>query len=504
MKKWTIWLLVIVMALTFGSLIYIQILYMESIVRMRNNQFNESVMRSLYSTASYLEREETKRFLIDDVGAMESTVFGAESEIDLDSKMLQPPVPMLSDSLNISLSPQKEITLSDEQLTLRERYRSLRDRIRGQYLYQRGLLNEVILTILRESGNRRVEERADSVTIRDYLMTELANNGVTIPFEFAVTNDKGGRMYATEKFVGEDDGDIYTQVLFGNSNCRLNLVVEFPQRSIYVKGILKFFIPTLAFTLILLIVFIYTITLAFRQKRLTEMKTDFINNMTHELKTPISTISLASQMLEDESVQKSPSMLQHLSGVIGDETKRLRFQVEKVLQMSMFDNQQPNLKLTDVNVNDVISQVVNTFRLKVERYGGKIDVELNATDPMVLVDNMHLTNVLFNLMDNAVKYREEERPLQLTVRSWNINRKLCISIADNGIGIKREDLKRIFDKFYRVSTGNRHDVKGFGLGLAYVKKMVMEFGGTITAESEPDKGTKFTITLPTLKSGTEN
>ncbi len=259
-------------------------------------------------------------------------------------------------------------------------------------------------------------------------------------------------------------------------------------------------VPAFAFTLILLIIFVYTIIVAFRQKKLTEMKNDFINNMTHEFKTPISSISLAAQMLNDQTVRKSPAMLQQISTVINDETKRLRFQVEKVLQMSMFDRQKDTLKIQQIDANAAIFNIVNTFKLKVEKYGGSIEADLDAMDAIVDVDEMHFTNVIFNLLDNAVKYRSEDRPLKLRVTSRDLSGdRLEITIADNGIGIRRDDLKKIFEKFYRVSTGNRHDVKGFGLGLAYVKKMISELDGEITVESEFNSGTKFIIILPLSK-----
>ena len=245
--------------------------------------------------------------------------------------------------------------------------------------------------------------------------------------------------------------------------------------------------------------FIFTIYIIFRQKKLTEIKNDFINNMTHEFKTPISTISLAAQMLKDPAVGKSPAMFQHISGVINDETKRLRFQVEKVLQMSMFERQKATLKMKEVNANELIAGVVNTFTLKVEKYNGKITSSLDAENPDIFVDEMHFTNVIFNLLDNAVKYKKPEGELLLNIRTWNESGKLYISIQDNGIGIKKENLKKIFDKFYRVHTGNLHDVKGFGLGLAYVKKIIQDHKGVIRAESELNVGTKFIIVLPLLK-----
>ena len=227
------------------------------------------------------------------------------------------------------------------------------------------------------------------------------------------------------------------------------------------------------------------------------MKNDFINNMTHEFKTPISTISLAAQMLQDSSIAKSPEMFSKLSGAIASETKRLRFQVDKVLQMSMFDNKNnASLKMKELDANELISGIVNTFTVKVEQNGGKLTWQLDADDPFIYVDEMHFTNVVFNLMDNAVKYRKQDVPLELEVRTWNNNDNFMLSVKDNGIGIRKEDLKKIFDKFYRVHTGNLHDVKGFGLGLAYVKQIVQAHKGTIRAESEIGVGTTFVIVLP--------
>ena len=268
----------------------------------------------------------------------------------------------------------------------------------------------------------------------------------------------------------------------------------------YIYSSVRFMIPALFFTIVLCIAFIYTIYVILRQKKVTELKNDFINNMTHEFKTPISTISLASQMLTDSSVTKSPQMLQHITGIISDETKRLRFQVEKVLQISLFDGQKATMKTSEIDLNDLLAGVVNIFALKVEKNGGTITTLLEADDATIFADEMHITNVIFNLMDNAIKYKRDDEPLRLTIHTWNENGKCCLSVQDNGIGIKKENLKRVFDRFYRVHTGNRHDVKGFGLGLAYVKKVIQDHNGSIRAESELGVGTKFIIVLPLLNS----
>ncbi|MDE5749278.1 MAG: HAMP domain-containing histidine kinase, partial [Duncaniella sp.] len=381
---------------------------------------------------------------------------------------------------------------------------SMRELLRGKYLYQKGLLDEVILNIINQSSSRPIVERADSAEVRRYLRSELDNNGLNLPFEFAVVNRVGAYVYHSPGFnpSARKGTDLFVQTLFPNDpkNKTYYLKVYFPTENEYIFDSIRFMIPSFIFTFILLVTFVCTIILAFRQKKLTEMKNDFINNMTHEFKTPISSISLAAQMLNDNAVLKSPAMLSHISTVIGDETKRLRFQVEKVLQMSMFDRQKSTLRLQDVDADKVIGGIASTFKLKVEKYGGRITTDLSADDPEINVDEMHFTNVIFNLLDNAVKYRREDTPLELHVATRNVKQHsremLEISVSDNGIGIRKDDLKKIFEKFYRVSTGNRHDVKGFGLGLAYVKKIVDELGGQITVESEFGTGTKFIITLP--------
>ena len=174
--------------------------------------------------------------------------------------------------------------------------------------------------------------------------------------------------------------------------------------------------------------------------------------------------------------------------------------MEKVLQVSLFDEQKASLKTRELDVNELVTGVVNTFALKVEKNAGTIVTQLEATDPVILADEMHITNVVFNLMDNAVKYKRDDESLRLTIKTWNEQDKFCLSIQDNGLGIKKENLKRVFERFYRVHTGNVHDVKGFGLGLAYVKKVIQDHRGTISVESELGVGTKFIIVLPLLNS----
>ena len=486
------------MSITFGALLYFQISYLENMVKMRESQFSETVMRSLYTTSSYLEKREALNFLQEDINVLEANLYELSSIIPGADEIS---IGIISTNsfnpnefnLSINLDP---VTFNYTGGNLSSHYQNLQESIRRHYLYQKGLLNEVILEILKGSGHRPVAQRADSTTIREYLNNELTARGLSLPFSFSVSNNEGKTFYQTQGFKGDSDKNIYSQNLFSNTDVQLKLNVEFPTKENYIFSSVRFIIPTLAFTLILLVVFVFTIVLAWRQKKLSEMKTDFINNMTHEFKTPISTISLAAQMLSDDSIRKSSSSLNHISRVITDETKRLRFQVEKVLQMSVFENSTNSLRFKETDANTVINNVVNTFKIKVEKYGGSISCHLNAENSIINVDEMHFTNIIYNLLDNAVKYMRPDVEPVLNVTTYNDNNNLIISVKDNGIGIRKEDLKRIFEKFYRVSTGNRHDVKGFGLGLAYVKKMVTLFNGSIRVESEIDKGSTFIITLP--------
>lgn len=492
MKKSTIWIIAIVMGIFFLALLFLQAKYFEEVINMRKEQFDESVTRSLYQTARNLELNETKKGL--------ETQFSKQSERNDSTKTAKSPTTFEARlHSNIPANVPKGLFL--DNLNSNSTDESLRDSVKQRYIYQRALLNEVVYSILYKASEKPLAERIDFPSLDSDLRTELRSNGININYHFYVTTSDGREVYRCPEYSSEGDRYTYRQVLYPNDPSAQKgiLYIHFPDMQSFLFSSVKFMIPAIIFTLMLLIVFIFTIWSIFRQKRLTEIKNDFINNMTHEFKTPISTISLAAQMLRDPSVTKSETMFKHISGVIVDETKRLRFQVEKVLQMSMFDRKATTFKRKEVDANVLMQDTVNTFRLKVEASGGKIDAHLDAEDAIVFVDEMHFTNVIFNLMDNAVKYKAEDRELNLTVTTHNeSDDKLVITIADNGIGIKREDLKKIFEKFYRVHTGNRHDVKGFGLGLAYVHNVVKALGGSIHAESKYGKGTKFIITLPLM------
>ena len=519
MKKSTIWILGIVMGLSFLSLLYLQVSYIEEMVKMRREQFDESVRRSLDQACRNIELVETKKYLEDDVVATERAAQLYRQQAAKEGKEENELVAhtqhyaVSSDGLDGYSTFELKMKISTNRpanvpkaiistgKNIPQTARALQEIIKERYVYQRALLDEVVYTILRTASDKPLKERVNFKQLDLFIKTELLNNGIDIPYHFTVTDREGTEAYHCPDYTNEGSESMYRKVIFQNDPpARMGMVnVHFPDLNSYIFSSVKFMIPSLIFTFVLLVTFIFTIYIIFRQKKLTEIKNDFINNMTHEFKTPISTISLAAQMLKDPAVGKSPAMFQHISGVINDETKRLRFQVEKVLQMSMFERQKATLKMKEVNANELIAGVVNTFTLQVEKYNGKITSSLDAENPDIFVDEMHFTNVIFNLLDNAVKYKKPEGELLLNIRTWNESGKLYISIQDNGIGIKKENLKKIFDKFYRVHTGNLHDVKGFGLGLAYVKKIIQDHKGVIRAESELNVGTKFIIVLPLLK-----
>lgn len=505
MKKPAIIILVIVMGLSLASLLALQVRYIEEITSLRYAHFNESVKRSLYETAHKLELSEAKRYLEQGADAAPGITTVVDSiHTSTDTTIVQRTHQAVAKDGSVFRSRETTAStnLSDKYFTKKgtsksEQKRSLEELMALRYAKEKALVDDVIYSILYTASDNPLERRIDFVELDQTLNTELNSNGISIPYHFTVYNNNGQIVYQCTDYEEKGSSHTFTESLFSNDPVQSGgtLEVHFPELGRYVWRSMWFILPSVIFTLILLITLIMTLTQLVRQKKLTELKNDFINNMTHEFKTPISSISLAAQMLGDESVKKTPALTQRLTSTIMDETKRLRFQVEKVLQMSMYSNQQANLHMKEVDINELIAGVCHTFTLKVEKNHGKIITKLQATDSMTCVDDMHFTNVIFNLMDNAVKYKRPDADLELVVETWNEPGLLCISVKDNGIGIKKEDLKRIFDRFYRVHTGNVHDVKGFGLGLAYVHKIVKDHKGTIVAESEYGIGTKFIIKL---------
>ena len=515
MKKSTIWTIAIVMGLSFLGLLYLQLSYIEDMAKMKKEQFDESVNRALYQASRNLEMDETSRYLEKDVNATERRAFQQDSlsvdgldgsirhshqfSVSADDGTVYSSFQLKTFEMKPASVPKAMIMRKDKN-SLAEASKTMQEIVRKRYVYQKALLDEVIYSILYTASDKPLKERVNFKLLDRDIHEELLNNGIDIPYHFTVSTADGREVYRCPDYTDEGKEYSYTQSLFQNDPpSKMGIVrIHFPEISSYIFSGVRFMIPSIVFTCVLLITFIFTIAIIFRQKRYSEMKNDFVNNMTHELKTPIASISLAAQMLNDDSVNKSESMMKHLGGVIADESKRLRFLVEKVLQMSMFDKKDAVFKKKEMDLNEPLENIANSFTLRVEHTGGKIMMDIGAVDSAIYVDEVHFSNMIHNLMDNAVKYRNPDKPLELMLKTWNDEKHLYFSIQDNGMGIKKENLKKIFDKFYRVHTGNKHDVKGFGLGLAYVKKVVDLHQGEIKAESELGKGTKFTVSLPVL------
>jgi len=288
----------------------------------------------------------------------------------------------------------------------------------------------------------------------------------------------------SEKLSWKNDGHYFT-VLFPNIKARpIDASEQLTSPWVYLVVIIA----------LILVFFGFAVNVILRQKRLSEVKTDFINNMTHELKTPISTIGLSSELLLRGDFREDPDRLKRYAEIIYKENKRLENQVERVLNVAKLDKEKLVLKKEKLSLHELILDAKESFDINQTDEGGKIILELNALDDRLTVDPVHVTNVIYNLLDNAVKYCEETP--EITIRTSNVSNGILLSIEDNGIGIRREDQKMIFDKFFRVPTGNLHNVKGFGLGLYYVKLIVEEHGGSIQIKSSLGKGTTFNLLWP--------
>ncbi len=518
MKKRTIWTIATIMGLSFLALLYLQLKYIQEMVDMKKEQFDESVNRALYQASRNLELNETLHYLEKDVNETERRAYKKDS---VGSRSQMPDgtyqqshqysvtgkdgtVYSSFELKTITSKPSqmpKAMILHNDKNSLSDASKSLQEIVKNRYIYQKALLDEVVYSILYSASDKPLKERINFKLLDQDLKAELMNNGINIPYHFTVCTQDGREVYRCPEYSEEGEDYTYSQVLFRNDpQSKMGVVhIHFPDMNAYIFSSVRFVIPSVAFTIVLFVTFIFTIVVIFRQKRYTEIKNDFINNMTHELKTPIASISLAAQMMNDETVTKSPTMSKHLSSVIMDESKRLRFLVEKVLQMSMFDRKKAVFKKKRLDLNEMVENIANSFTLRVEHTGGKIYTEIEAIESAIYVDEVHFQNVINNLLDNAVKYRKPDQPVNVYLKTWDDDNNLYLSIRDTGLGIKRENLKKVFEKFYRVHTGNVHDVKGFGLGLAYVKKIVILHNGEISVDSEYGKGTKFTIKLPILK-----
>jgi len=354
----------------------------------------------------------------------------------------------------------------------------------GMLNFNRHLLYERFIT----------ESQLDSI-----IFLELNNRGIDTRFEFGIYNPE------KDLFLVEKDPWMRKTLIERGSAAKLfvsdmftspeYLLLYFPNEK---QFLLTELWGMLLISIILIIVvvysFTYTITTIFRQKKLSEMKNDFINNMTHEFKTPISTISLACEALSDQTIKRSPEFTENYISIILEENKRLATMAEKILQTAVIEKGQLKIKRESINLHEIITDVIKNIRIQVEIKDGIIRKQCKAINPVLLGDKVHITNLVYNLLDNANKY-SPRKPV-IIVRTENTSNGIFLTIEDHGIGIKKSEQKKIFDKLYRVPTGNIQEVRGFGLGLSYVKAIVEEHRGRISLDSEVGKGSTFKVFLP--------
>jgi two-component system, OmpR family, phosphate regulon sensor histidine kinase PhoR len=379
---------------------------------------------------------------------------------------------------------------------------SLRDSLdlkKNWFSQQNAMVNDIFDELVSVNIYNDYDHKYDPKLLDSVLKVELLEKGVTADYEFGVMatkflppdsvniSEKGLKLYNSPYKVNLSPDNIFIKPQY--------LSVYFPEQKRYLLSSMWFMLlVSLAFMLVLIFSFYYTISTILKQKKLSEIKNDFISNMTHEFKTPISTISLACEVLNDKSIEKSPERINNYVRMIGDENKRLSLLVENILQTAILDKGQLKLKFQDIDIHNLIAQTITNIKLQVENKDGEISTDLRAAIPVINGDRVHITNIIFNLIDNALKYSTDHPKIKIATRSDNEG--IFISVHDNGIGISKENQKRIFDTMYRVPTGNIHNVKGFGLGLSYVKAVVEKHGGSINVASELGKGSEFTVYLP--------
>ncbi len=512
MKKKIIIILAVIISIVLSGLIIIQIYWINNALEAKNQQFRVYVNNALTAVVLDMEQQETIERIVEEIdlpmGDSVVAIVPSQSVLarQLRGYQSESSIPLLNGqndviaSLTISREGQKILFYSDDEFFYPEEEmpelssQTLRAGITDRITNKTVMLESIMGKIIAETPE--LSERVAPERINDQIDQTLRRLGISLNYEFAITA-ASDTVYRSDGFTMESDANKYIRQLFPNDPVpgQNMIYLYFPREKNYLFKQVGFMgISSIIVTLFLIVFSVSNILIILRQKRISEIRNDFINNMTHELKTPISTISLASQMIGDNSISHNRKDLDKISKILNDESIRLKYQVEKVLQASAFDRGTMKLNLVNTDIHRIINSAIDNFRLQISDTDGKLIKELKATDSRLKIDEAHIFNMISNLLDNAIKYSNETP--QITIKTTDDEKQLTVSITDNGIGIKKDDIKRIFDKFYRVPTGNIHNVKGFGLGLSYVKKIVDEHNGTITVNSQINKGTHFDISLP--------
>lgn len=371
------------------------------------------------------------------------------------------------------------------------------------YFNHKAIIDEIIIKDLIEVNNALLDERIDITFIVETLKTNLKKYNINTPFALRLTDPENRKVREYGEFdkVAGKNNIVVRQTLYQTKGSEKEVTslpyldVAFPEIETTLSPVL-FLPPAIAFTTILVILFVVSSIFFIREKGFMMERRNFTNNMTHELKTPVSSIRLAGEMLSDPTITLSQETKDKLLKVISQETNRLTLLIEKVLLFSVVAQRRINLSPTEINVEQMLTKVGDTYSFRVEEKGGRLETQFESPYIWILADKVHFQNVIFNLLDNAVKYRNPERPLHVVLKTALAKDCIAISICDNGLGISKEDRRKVFKQYYRINTGNRHDIKGFGLGLPYVERILSSMGGKIRVKSQLGEGTEMIILFP--------
>jgi two-component system phosphate regulon sensor histidine kinase PhoR len=513
MKRRTIALLAVFFFLALSGLILIQLYWIRNAINITDQQFRLLANKALESVINDLEEKELINRIVEEIDPASAdsvtAIVPANSPLarilrgyQPNSKLLEmyglnnseEPIAITSSGQKIFISdedistfpPEESIETSPESVSA-----ELTGRVSNKIVFLESIMDKILYS------TPDIRERIEPGNLQVMLRSALTKVGINLDFEFSVRSGRYGVIWKTPGYTDKPGTNKFISQLFPNDPVpsQNQLVLYCLQEQQYkFEKIGSLGVLSLLFTLFLLILTTSTFVVIFRQKKISEIRNDFINNMTHELKTPISTISLASQMMSDKSIPEENKNIDNLAKVISDESMRLKFQVEKVLQMAIFDKTKMRLNMASLDIHRILTSTMENFTLQINSRQGKITTDLRAVSSLAMVDEIHFMNAMSNLIDNAIKYSKGKPEIDISTK--NTRKGIIIVIEDNGIGISRENMKRIYDRFYRVHSGNIHNVKGFGLGLSYVKKIIDEHNGTIKVESQLNKGTKFTIFIP--------
>lgn len=507
MKSKHIILLAVFFFIAISALVIIQVRWINSVVSTEDQEFRFGVNEALKEVVSELEKTETYNRIMSEINPPLNA--GSENDVTAGSGRQSAEERLLEKygfdpgarSVVINRAGRTYLLRTDSLQAGRSYGDSDPDAenltagATGRMTNKVVSIENIVSRILHETPPLR--DRFNSEELNALIRKSLDAVGIHLSYECAVRGDFGGIIYRTQGYSESAGANIYLRQLFPNDPVPGNnvLSIYFPEEEEYKFRQIAFMaLASMIIMLFLILISTGTFVVIFRQKKLSEIRNDFVNNMTHELKTPIATISLASQMLSDKNIPEEARSTGELASVITDESNRLKILVEKVLQTAIFEKAKLDLDKKMCDIHHVILRAVDAFRLQVNGRGGVISTFLDAPDPVVSVDESNFFNVFLNLIDNALKYTTRVPEITITTSAWH--RGIVIAVSDNGIGIPREHVRHVFEKFYRVPSGNTHNIKGFGLGLSYVKKIVDEHHGTIRVESQMNKGTKIIIHLP--------